>query len=87
MTPGVYDQRMIRHTKMRAAAGAALATMLGLAIAGCTGPRGGQGYYPPPGGYYSPYGNDTTQSSTCGALGTCAPSNYPRIEPGDEHGD
>jgi hypothetical protein len=78
---------MIRHATARGTAWAALAIMLGLAVAGCAAGSGGRAYYPASGGYYSPYGNATTQSSTCGALGTCAPSNYPRIVPGDEHGD
>jgi len=75
---------MIRHATARGAACAALLILAGT-VAGCAGGGGGRAY--PAGGYYSPYGNGTTQQSTCGALGTCAPSGIPRIEPGDEHGD
>ncbi len=72
---------------MRGLAWAALLSTLGFVLAGCAGQPGDQYQYPSYGGYSSSYGNGATQSSTCGALGTCAPSNYPRIVPGDEHGD
>ncbi len=78
---------MSKSATLRGAAWAVLVSTLAFAVAGCAAQGGSQAYDPGYGGYYSPYGNGATQSSTCGALGTCAPSNYPRIVPGDEHGD
>ncbi len=70
---------------MRRAAWAVLFSTLGFAAAGCAAQSTSGAYYPSPGGY--PYSYGAQQNDTCGALGTCPPTGYPRIVPGDEHGD
>jgi hypothetical protein len=73
---------MSKASTMRGAIAAALFAALACTVAGCAGGGGGEPYY----GYSpTPYDNGATQNSTCGATGTCPPSNFPRIEPGDRN--
>jgi len=70
----------------RGLAFAVLFSTVGFALAACSGGGGGrsEAYSP---GYGYPYSYGATQSSTCGATGTCPDTGLPRIVPGDEHGD
>jgi hypothetical protein len=76
---------MTKSALTRDAIAVALFAALACTVAGCASDGGGGGYY---GGYGAApydYGYGATQSSTCGATGTCPPSNFPRVGPGDRN--